>query len=167
MNCRKVSKNLTAYIDCELPSKTRKEVEEHLQRCRECYARWQELHLLNQELAALPTLEAGDDKTEQRIFAGVRKGIQQEQVNNSDRRMFIPVFEQAQRKLAYTLTIIALVAGLTIGVILGLQVKQNKIEQADNSTDIEDFLVTDYQLDYLTDIREESLAGAYLAATEN
>ena len=56
MNCKRITKELNAYVDGELSPRQASQVERHLEQCPQCARRRDELLRLNQALEVLPDL---------------------------------------------------------------------------------------------------------------
>ena len=70
MNCRRISDQLSAYLDDELSSRDAERVREHLETCPECRRLLDEIRRTVDALKALPSIEAPGD-LQPRIMAGV------------------------------------------------------------------------------------------------
>jgi anti-sigma factor RsiW len=73
MNCRSVSRLLSAFQDGELDPALRREVEDHLRGCRACRAEWQGLQELSRRLRLSPP-PAVDPFFPTRVMASLRPG---------------------------------------------------------------------------------------------
>ena len=51
MRCKKVKRELSAFIDGEISSKLKREIEEHLHQCADCFREYQEFKVLIQKTA--------------------------------------------------------------------------------------------------------------------
>lgn len=166
MRCHRVYKNLNGYIDDELPPFLRTAVSAHLKGCPECRKRWRRLAETHGKLAALEETIPSEE-TGARILRTVQGRVFPRGEENSTgvRNRLLPVLEGWQAKFAYPFAGVAVAIGLTVGTIMGLQVKDRNLEQVHNIAVEEDNLLDYYPFDYLAEIPEDSLAGAYLAAT--
>jgi hypothetical protein len=71
MNCRGVSRRLSAYIDSDLSPGIRQSVEEHLRTCRQCARKLEELEAIIASARSLPPLEVSAGFRE-RILTAIR-----------------------------------------------------------------------------------------------
>ncbi|HHW06404.1 MAG TPA: hypothetical protein GXX34_02530 [Clostridia bacterium] len=78
LDCAAVREELSAYIDNELPSAKRQEIEQHLQRCKGCYDEYIELQVTSAIMHSLRELEPPPgfrDKVAERLRKEENRGI--------------------------------------------------------------------------------------------
>lgn len=110
-NCRKIQQELSAYLDGELTSSLRAEVEAHLVSCARCQQELLEMKMLATGVAALPNL-----KPAPRFLSEVRRKIARdvkpEPINWQD-YIFRPFWLKVPLEVAAVIVIIALVMRTT------------------------------------------------------
>ena len=155
-SCSRVRRQLGAYLDGELSPKNRAVVERHLMRCRPCRTALESLHRLERalQIAEVPPAPLS---LAWRIMAKARERQNTEMERNVIRlghRLAI------SRPWAFKVAAAAvLVFGLAAGSYMGRSVSQTVTAQMAVQADP----LAVYNLDYLADAPEGSLADSYLA----
>lgn len=162
--CSRVQKQLGAYLDGELPQNRRTAVERHLGRCKSCRTALESFHRLERTLQIAEVPPAPPSLTWQ-IMAKARERQDAEMERNVIRLGHgLP----SSRPWAFDIAAAAvLVFGLAVGTYMGWSsgrsMSQTVTAQAAAQADPLDA----YNLDYLSDAPEGSLAGSYLALASN
>jgi hypothetical protein len=107
MTCRKVVKELTAYLAGELPERARSRVEAHLKHCALCAA---ELRALEQTDRLLDTLEEIEPRRD--LVGAVVQHIEREQVTTPAFKRFLTSLRERQWQLQHAAAVVLLVAAL-------------------------------------------------------
>lgn len=146
MKCQKAHKLISLYIDGELPKQNMKTVEDHMKACHKCQAEFEESKKLNNLFANADKFKAPygfHTKVMANISSGKAKGTSG-----------IPVFALFAEAIAIILVI---VFGIFSGSFL------IKDYMPDKAGDI----MASLSLDAFDSAPSDSLAGAYLAMTED
>jgi anti-sigma factor RsiW len=154
--CSRVRNQLGAYLDGELSPKSRTLVERHLVRCRTCRTGLESLRRLERalQIAEVPPAPAG---LASQIMAKARERQSSEKERNVIRLGSRPA---AWRLWAFRVAAAAVVAfGLAAGSYMGQSVSQTVTVRMAAQADP----LAAYNLDYLGDAPEGSLADSYLA----
>jgi anti-sigma factor RsiW len=154
--CSRVRRQLGAYLDEELSPKSRMIVERHLVRCRACRAAWENLQKLERvlqiaEIPPVPPRLAGQIMAKARD----RQNTEKERNVTRPRQRFVTSGPWAFRVAAAAVVVF----GLSVGSYVGWSVSQTVAARAAAPTDP----LAEYNLDYLDNAPEGSLAASYLA----
>jgi hypothetical protein len=74
MQCEDIGEKISAYLDGELETETRREIELHLRRCSECQALFEDFKQLHHAILQMPSIEPGPDFVRQ-VLTQVEEGI--------------------------------------------------------------------------------------------
>ena len=155
-SCVGIRRQLSAYLDGELSPQRRTAVERHLARCGSCRAALESLRRLERSLEAIKVPPVGPDLA-WRIVAEARK-----RRNAHGEPSVIPLHRGSSASQAWVFRGAAaavLVIGLGLGSFMGWSAKRSTSQvmiAQSNSLDA-------YNLDYLGDAPDGSLASSYLA----
>jgi len=155
-SCSKIRRQLGAYHDGELSPQDRTAVERHLVRCRSCRTALESLHGLGRALRIVEVPPVPLNLA-RRIMAKAREsqnaGMERDVIRLGHRLPTSPpwVFKMAAAAV--------LVLGLAIGSYMGWSMSQTVTAQ----TAVQADPLAVYNLDYLGDAPEGSLADSYLA----
>jgi anti-sigma factor RsiW len=109
MSCRKIDKQLAAYIDGELGTTDRAEVETHLAACTRCKDRLSALTLLRGQMESLPRVSAPAGFS-QRLKARIKRDSSTPPFwRRAARRFFVPFHIKVPLELAAAAAAVALV----------------------------------------------------------
>ncbi len=152
-SCVRIRRQLGAYLDEELSRNRRTAVERHLVKCRSCRAAVESLRRLGRALQAMEAPPAGSNLTS-RIMAEAR-----ERQNTSTEPGVIRLPRGlGSRTWAFRIAAAAVLAfGLTAGSYMGWSAGRSRAPAA------QDDPLSAYNLDYLGDAPDGSLASSYLA----
>lgn len=159
-SCVGIRRQLSAYLDGELSPQRRTAVERHLVRCRSCRATLESLRRLERPLQAVEIPPVGPDLA-WRIVAEARK-----RRNARGEPSVIPLHRgsSASRTWAFRGAAAAvLVFGLGLGSYMGWSAKRSTAQVMTAQVDSLDA----YNLDYLGEAPDGSLASSYLALASN
>ena len=158
-SCVRVRRQLGVYLDGERSRNRRMAVERHLATCRSCRTALESLRRLERALQAVEVPPAGSDLTS-RIMARAR-----ERQNISTEPSVIRLHhEVGSTSRTWTFRIAAaavLVFGLTAGSYMGWSAGRSTAPAAQIDR------LNAYNLDYLGDAPQGSLASSYLALASN
>jgi len=155
-SCSRVRRQLGAYLDGELSQNRRTAVERHVVRCKSCRIASESLHRLERALRIVEVPPAPPSLAWQ-IMAKAR-----EHQNAEMERNVIRLGHRLPTSRPWTFKIAAaavLVFGLAAGSYMGRSVSQTVTTQ----TAVQADPLAVYNLDYLADAPEGSLADSYLA----
>lgn len=163
-SCSKVRRQLSAYLDGELSPKNRTVVERHLMRCQPCRTALESLRSLERALQSAKVPPAPPSLAWQ-IVAKARE-LQNAKVERHvicfGRRLATP------RPWAFKVAAAAvLVFGLTVGSYMGWSVGRSMSQSVTAQAAVQADPLDAYNLDYLSDAPDGSLAGSYLALASN
>ena len=155
-SCSKVRRQLGAYLDGELSPKSRTAMERHLAQCRSCQGALESFHRLERALRVVEVPPAPPSLARQ-IMAKARERQDTEMERNVIRLgRGLPTFRPWAFRVAAAAV---LVFGLAAGSYMGRSVSQTVTAQTAAQADP----LAVYNLDYLADAPEGSLAFTYLA----
>jgi anti-sigma factor RsiW len=159
-SCVRVQRQLGAYLDGELSPTKRTVVGRHLVKCRSCRIALESLQRLERTLQTVEVPPAGPNLTwrimteaRERQNARVKPGVIRLHQGSSASRTW------AFRIAAAAVLGFGLVVGSYMGWSAGRSTSQAAIAQSDS--------LDAYNLDYLGDAPDGSLAGSYLALASN
>lgn len=159
-SCLGIRRQLSAYLDGELSPHRRTALERHLVRCRSCHAALESLRRLEHPLQAVEVPPVGPDLAG-RIVAEARK-----RRNACGKPNAIPLYRRLSasptwvfRGAAAAVLVIGLGLGSYMGWSAGRSTSQVMIAQSNS--------LAAYNLDYLGDAPDGSLASSYLALASN
>ena len=109
MKCKKVSHNLSAYMDGELPRGLRQKVESHLTACSRCSAELSRLEQVNREAKSSLERVLGAKESPPGLRRGILEAIEP---LPRHRPVMVPL-----RRLAFAGTVVALASGVLVGAI--------------------------------------------------
>ena len=110
MQCQDVIKKLSPYQDGELKPIEQEKVTKHLQNCRACLERYEEMERVWQTLGTAPEMDPEADFYRQVI----------NKINEPHERHLLPSRQRILQLLSSSLTVcMLLIAGLLIGTFLG------------------------------------------------
>jgi len=163
-SCLRVRRQLGAYFDGELSPKNRTAVERHLVRCRSCRTAWESLHRLERALQIAEVPPAPPSLARQ-IMAKARERPNAEMERNVIRLgRGLPT----SRPWAFDIAAAAvLVFGLAVGSYMGWSGGRSMSQTVTARTAVQADPLAVYNLDYLGDAPEGSLADSYLALASN
>jgi anti-sigma factor RsiW len=155
-SCLKVRRQLSAYLDGELSPKNRTAVERHLARCRACGVALESLRRLARALEIVQVLPAPPSLAGQ-IMAKARDRQSVGRERNAIRpgRRTVTSRPWVLRVAAAAVVVFGLAAGSYMGRSVSQTATARTAAQADP--------LALYNLDYLADAPEGSLADSYLA----
>jgi len=156
--CFRHRKSLSAYLDGRLPAGRRARLEKHLAACEDCRAVLEDLRAIGRALA---TLEAPPPPPHMasRILAHA-KARQRERAPRGSLRRGLSLPAILRHALAGATT--ALLIGIAAGWLVGRHWSPEQTGLPVFSQTSEPDLLEIYNLDYLVDAPEGSLAGCYL-----
>ena len=163
-SCSRIQKQLGAYLDGELSPKRRTAVERHLVRCLLCRIALENLRRLERALENIKVPPAPSDLA-WRIMAKARahqSGESEQNVIRLGRRL--PTSGVWSFRIAAAAV---LVFGLGVGSYLGWSGGRSMSGAVTARTAVPADPLGAYNLDYLSDAPEGSLAGSYLALASN
>jgi anti-sigma factor RsiW len=165
MKCQKVREKLDPYMAQRLAAPVREAVEAHLRTCSECrqeLAGLDQLARLLRRDAAIPPLPEG---LNQRIMFAARRRLAARQLPRTTpgniRRRWSSFSWPMRVAGAATLA-----AGLLFGILMGQQTWQS-LHAENRRQDAQTDLSAIYELDYLTDAPNGSLANTYFSLMQS
>jgi len=163
-SCLRFRRQLGAYLDGELSQKSRTAVDRHLVRCRSCHTVLESLHRLGRALQTVEVPSAGPNLA-WRIMAKAR-----ERQNTEMERSVIRLGRGSPTSRPWAFKIAAaavLVFGLAAGSYMGWSAERSMPQAVTAQTAVQADPLDAYNLDYLSDAPDGSLAGSYLALASN
>jgi anti-sigma factor RsiW len=163
MHCRKVRRNLSAFLDSVLPAVIREQITEHVKDCPKCRKALNQLQELKPILISLSVPPVPEDMTGQ-VLAGAKERLAQRQ---PDRKPVWPLFrwwtmETWATRLA---SVAVLVIGLVAGSFLGRRTSRDFIGSffPASINRLVDHPMVRYELDFLSGDTGGSIEQIYLA----
>jgi len=163
-SCVRIRRQLSAYLDGELSPKRRTAVERHLVQCGACHAALESLRRLERSLQAIKVPPVEPDLA-WRIVAEARK-----RRNAQGEPSVIPLHRGSSASRAWVFRGAAaavLVFGLAVGSYMGWTGGRSSSQAVTARTVAPADPLGAYNLDYLSDAPDGSLAGSYLALASN
>ena len=159
-SCSRVRRQLGAYLDGELSPKNRTAMERHLAQCGSCQAALESFHRLERALRVVE-VSPSPPNLAWRVMAKARERQNTEMERNVIRlgHRLAPSRPWAFRVAAAAV----LVFGLAAGSYMGRSMSQTVTAR----TAVQTSPLDAYNLDYLSDAPDGSLAGSYLALASN
>ncbi|MCD6496853.1 MAG: zf-HC2 domain-containing protein [Deltaproteobacteria bacterium] len=171
MKSKMVNRLLSAYVDNELETDLRIQVDSHVQECRRCRARVAELRALESRLLASDSTPAVPDDFADRVLSAARKQVDASAAPNRGlpwlRGLLSP--EKSGRQVPLWLSGCCTVAlALTLGVFLSVGPK-TAMEKTSNKTRVQTTagpaLADDYGFEWFASMPPGSIASACVKIT--
>lgn len=156
MKCKKVEKNLAAFLEKELPMKMQSEIKNHLKECSQCS------HLVTGLTQFWKSFDATERIEPSPYFWNKLSLKIAQQVER--RYSFQEIFERGFRVLVPIAGTIILVIGLVVGNYLGRSLYSTSLKTAERETAIlEENFIKSLHLSTFDDLPPESVGRIYLS----